>query len=528
MRSLIPVWGVAALCLFSQAWAGAGALHRGLGPEPDSLDIHHAQGLAAIQVLRDLREGLVTFDAAGELVPGVAESWEVSADGLLYRFRLRQDARWSDGRPLTADHFVAAWRRALGSDQPARTASLLRDVAGVVPVMSGDAPSDELGIRAAAADLLEVRLERPVPWFLELMTHPVSFPLHPDAMAPGAPDGGPVNGPFVLNERVPNGHIRLLPNPHYHDTDSVRVRSVTWYPIEDATSELARFRAGELDVTETIPPGRYAWLADRLPEALRIHPYLGSFWLGLNLRQPELQRSADLRRALALAIDRDILVRHVLGAGEQPAYEIVPPSLLPPEGNRPLLGDATQAERSALARELYRRSGAPDGLLLELRYNSSSVHRRMAVAVAAMWKQVLGVNTDLVQEEWRVFVNNRRQGVVTEVFRGGWIADFADPVSFLDLFRSDNELNVTFYRSDEYDRLLAAAAGVDGPERLDRLRAAERRLLQDMPAIPLYHYVSRHLVQPWVSGWQDNVRDVHLSRWLGTANGAPESTATSE
>ncbi|MDX1381240.1 MAG: peptide ABC transporter substrate-binding protein [Xanthomonadales bacterium] len=493
----------------------AAELRRGLGPEPDSLHIHEAQGLSAIQVLRDLREGLVTFDAAGEPVPGTAESWDLSPDGLQYRFRLRADARWSDGTPVVAEDFVRAWRRALNPRSAAHTAALLEPVAGAAALLAGEADPGALGVRAPAPDVLEVELERPTPWFLELLAHPVTFPLHPGAMEAGREDA--VNGVFVLAERVPGGHLRLEPNPHHPDRDTLSLDAVTWYPIEDPGSELSRFRAGELDITETIPAGRHDWLAEHHAHALRVTPYLGSFWLGLNLRRPPLAGKPDLRRALALAIDREILAERVLGAGEVPAYGIVPPAL---SGGRPgamVMAEATQAEREAEARRLYAAAGAPPGLRLELRYNTSAVHRRMAVAVAAMWKQVLGVSTTLVHEEWKVFVNNRRQGAVTQVFRGGWIADFADPVSFLDLFRSDNELNSSFYASEAYDALLRLAAAASGSAREDLLRQAHAQLLEDLPVIPLYHYVSRHLVRPGVHGWVDNVRDIHLSRWMSIA-----------
>ena len=206
----------------------------------------------------------------------------------------------------------------------------------------------------------------------------------------------------------------------------------------------------------------------------------------------------------------------MIGAGETPAYGLVPPGL---EGYSPARMEEasfTQAERESLARRLFRESGvvAKGALRLQLRYNTSSVHRRMAVAVAAMWKQVLGVETELLNEEWKVFVNNRRLGVVTEVFRGGWIADYADPGSFLDLFRGGSEMNFTFFDEPDYDALLEQAARAAGPQRMNTLRQAETMLLREMPAIPLYYYVSRHLVKPEVRGFVDNVRDVHLSRYL--------------
>jgi oligopeptide transport system substrate-binding protein len=236
----------------------------------------------------------------------------------------------------------------------------------------------------------------------------------------------------------------------------------------------------------------------------------------LNLNHPVLGSSRDLRRALALAINRDILAQTVLGAGEVAGWSVVPPDVSGYVPAAMLESGLGQAAREAEAQRLYRRTGLgqSEPLLLELRYNTSAVHRRVAVAVAAMWKQVLGVNTELVNEEWKVFVNNRKMGVVTQVFRGGWIADYADPSSFLELFTGDSALNNTFYRNARFDELLGSANAEVGTARLELLRRAESQLMQDMPVIPLYYYVSRHLVSPAIAGFENNVRDIHLSRYL--------------
>lgn len=507
-RILLP----AILLACQGAWADT--LRRGLGPEPDSLHIHRAQGLSAINLLRDIREGLVTFDADGEPAPGAAQHWAVTDGGLRYVFELRPDGRWSNGDPLVAEDFVRAWRRALDPATPAPMATLLDPVAQAARVRAGDAPPSRLGIAALTEHRLEVTLERPAAWFPEVLAHPVAFPLHPSGI--DDPRNAPVNGAFTIVRAVPHALIRLEPNPGHPARGDLRLAAVEYYPIEDPASELARFRAGELHITETLPPGRLEWLSRNLPEALQIHPYLGSFWLGLNLQRPPLAGDARLRTALSLAIDRDILVRKVLGSGEVPAWSLVPPGLRGYEPQKAPGADLDKRARETLARRLFREAGYGPAkpLRLELRFNTSSQHRRMAVAVAAMWKQVLGIDTELINEEWKVFVNNRRQGVRTQVFRGGWIADYADPGSFLELFASGSELNASFYRNPDYDALLAAAGAQSGGRRLRSLEEAERLLLHDMPAIPLYHYVSRHLVRADVRGFRPNVRDIHLSRYM--------------
>lgn len=502
--------------------AQADTLRRGLGAEPDSMDIHQAQGLPAFQVLRDLGEGLLTYDAAGELAPGAALSWEIEPGGINYRFRLREGAQWSDGQPLTAMDFVRAWQRALAPATQARTGALMTPLRNAAAVMAGSASPESLGVAASTPFELVVTLEAPTPWFLEVLAHPVSFPLPPSttvayqAGEADAPALRPANGAYRLVEWVPNAHIRLSRNERFHAAHSVATGRVDYLPIDDASAELSRFRAGDLDLTETIPAGRFDWIRENLPEALRISPYLGSFWLGINLSKAPLGEDAGLRRALALAIDRDTLVRVVMGAGEVPAWGIIPPGLPGYQAAHSPSRNLDQQAREDQARQLYRRAGfdADRPLRLELRFNTSPTHRRMAVAVAAMWKQVLGVDTELIHEEWKVFVNTRRLGALTEVFRGGWIADYADPTSFLDLFRSGNPLNNTFYANHDYDHLLERAASLSGGQRMQLLQQAETLLIRDMPVIPLYYYVSRHLVSPRVRGYHDNVRDVHLSRYL--------------
>ncbi len=514
-----------ALCLHLPAVALAAnpgeTLRRGLGPEPDSLHIHRAQGLAAVNLLRDVREGLVTFDAQGEPVPGVASSWESLDGGLRYRFTLRPEARWSDGSTVTADDFVRAWKQALTPATAAVNAALLKDLKNAQAILKGEQAPTELGVKAINPGLLEIRLERPVPWLPELLAHPVSYPLHHDDGED--PRTALVNGAYRFSDWLPRSVIKLSANPHFHAAEEVHFKQLEYFPIEEASTELARYRAGELHITETIPAGRFAWLQENLPDDLRISPYLGSFWLGLNMKNPELGRSPELRRALALAIDRATLVRVVLGAGELPAWGIVPPGMMGYQPQSLDMADSSQAEREAEAKRLLQTAGLGFRKpLLELRYNTSGVHRRVAIAVAAMWKQVLGIHTELINEEWKVFVNNRRLGIVTQVFRGGWIADYADPSSFLEQFESHSELNMTFSADPEYDQLMAAAALTTGRgdewERMQKLQQAERRLLEFLPVIPLYHYVSRHLVKPEIESYTDNIRDIHLSRYLRTRN----------
>lgn len=490
------VLSVAALLLAFLSSASAPAdsgpvIHRGLGPSPDTLDIHQAQGLSAFNLLRDLHEGLLTRDAKGRILPGIASAWTVEDEGRRWRFELDPEARWSDGRSIVAADFVRGFERARSPETASPTAGWLDPVEA---------------IRAESERILVIELDRALPWFEELLTLPVTFPW------PG--EGRAVySGPFVLVEQVPGSVFRLQRNERFRQAHTVAPSGLTWHVTEDPSAELARFRAGELHATETVPPGRIDWLREQLGDALRISPYLGSFYLVYNLRQPKFD-DLRVREALSLAIDRSLLTERVLGAGELPAYRLVPPGLAGwPESAGITEEFASRVER---ARALLRQSGhgRSNPLEVELRFNSSLAHRRMAVAVAAMWKQHLGVRTRLINEEWKVFVINRRHGRITEIVRGGWIADWADPANFLDNFHSESPLNYSLLVDPPLDALLERARGESGASRTATLVQAEARLLDRHAIIPLYYYVSRHLVQPDLLGWEDNVMDIHLSRWL--------------
>lgn len=489
-----------ALLTWGSPAAAAGAIHRGLGPSPDTLDIHRAQGLSAFNLLRDLHEGLLTRDADGRPVPGIARGWEVSDDGRTWTFELDPEARWSDGSPITAADFERGFERAVDPATASPTAGWLDPVEAV---------------SALAEYRLRIRLQRAVPWFEELLTLPVTFPW------PG--DGRELfSGAFVLDERVPGARFALRRNRNFREADTVAADAVVWHVTEDPSAELGRFRAGELHITETVPPGRLDWLKRELGDSLRISPYLGSFYLVYNLRRAPLANSPELREALSLAIDREIIVDRVLGTGELPAWRLVPPGLEGWPDQSPPEAHMSRSERIERARKLLSEAGYSEKpLTVELRFNSSLAHRRLSAAVAAMWKQHLGISTRLVNEEWKVFVTNRRHGRITEIVRGGWIADWADPGNFLGNFHSESPLNYAFLRDERLDELLDRAEHARGEARTRILWQAEQTLLDRNAIIPLYYYVSRHLVRPEISGYEDNPMDIHLSRWLRLEPGQP-------
>ena len=496
-------------------------LRRGNGTEPETLDPHRAEGVTAANVLRDLFEGLVTEAPDGTLIPGAAESWTLSDDGLVYTFKLQGNGRWSNGDPVTADDFVYGLRRSADPATLSEYSAILYPIENTAEVVAGTLPPERLGVRAVDAQTLEIRLHAPTPYLLGLLTHASTYPVHRKSVEQhGARFARPgmlvSNGPFRLGEWVVQSHIRLLRNPQYRDDANTTLDEVWYYPVENAEAELNRYRAGELDLTETVPARQIPWLRQNLPDELHIAPYLGSYVFGFNTTQPPFRDAPKLRKALALALDREILTSKISGAGELPAYSWVPPV----SGYTQQLPDWvqwTQAERNAEAQRLYAEAGysASRPLRMQLLYNTESNHRRLAVAMAAMWREVLGVETELLNQEWQVFLQTRRSRLDTQLFRYGWIGDYNDPYTFAEILESKHGLNDMGYSNPRYDALLAAAAREGNPvRRMETLAEAERVMLEDMPIVPLYFYVSKKMVKPWVAGMEANIMDHHHSRHL--------------
>ncbi len=496
-------------------------LERGNGPEPATLDAHRCQEVACGNILRDLYEGLVTEDASGRLIPGMAERWEISTDGRIWTFHLRPGLRWSDGAPLDAAQIVASFRRAFSPETAAPFGEQFAAVLYASDVQAGRRPPSALGIDHPDARTVRIRTTRQV-FLPALLTLPIAYPVSlPEVARHGAQHTRPgtlrSNGAYRLRAWTPQANLVLEKNPNFHSAAQVTIPRVRYHVTEDAAAELQRFVAGDLQITETVAPQSLPKLRARFGEQLRIAPYIGAFWLGLNLDQPPMKDNLRLREALSLAVDRDKLTRYITGFGEAPAYGIVPSGL---PGYTPAQlhwADWTQARREALARQLYRAAGYSEAnpLTLELRYNTSTPHRRMALAVAAMWRDTLGVRVRLRNEEWKVFVQNRKQRVVTQAFRGGWIGDVADARNFLAAFADDGALNWMGYDDPQYrDAFARADAARNDVERNAWLRAAEMRFLHAHAAIPLYFYTSKHLVSPRVEGYAANPLDRHASRWL--------------
>jgi oligopeptide transport system substrate-binding protein len=498
---------------------GVQVLKRGNGSEPLTLDPHRATSASSLNILRDLFEGLVGIGPDGAPVPGVAEEWELSADGLTWQFKLRDNARWSNGEPVTAADFVAGLRRALDPETESAAAGLLAPILNARAVMTRRMEPAELGVEAVDDHTLVIRLAAPTPWLLELLTHPVSSPLYRPAFRKHGVDFAQAgrligNGPFHLTEWHPHKHVTLARNHNYWDRRAVAIDMVIYYPIEDQDAELERYRAGELHWTADVPHHQLGWVQRRMADELVITPRMAVIWVGLNVSRPPFEAQPDLRRALALAVDRELIVRSVTGAGEVPAYSWVPP-IADYEVQSPEWAEWPRRRQLREARRLYEAAGynAQRPLAIELLYPAGLNNRRLAIALGAMWRETLGVQSTLREEPFGEFLISRADLGMTTAFRSGWAADYRDPFSFAGLFDSEMGASDTGWSNAEYDELLQASMQARNPRRrLALLAEAERLLLAEQPIIPLYVDVRRRLVKPFVRGWAPNSMDLHPSR----------------
>jgi len=516
---------VAACLVLGSCGADRGAddssvLHRGLGTDPESLDPQRARSVQAADVLRDIGEGLLSYTRDGQLVAGAAQSWQVSDDSLVYTFTIRPEARWSDGRPLTAENFVVGLQRLVDPAIAAFYASTIADIENAGAIIAGEAAPATLGVAALDERTVQIRLSRPVPYLLSLLTHPSTFPARP---TPANVDSDKrvrtvlSNGAYRLVSWEPGSILRLQRNEHYWNDAATAIDTVYHHVITEETAELNRYRAGELHTTGNVPPENFAATKEKFGDELRVAQYLGIYYFGFNLSRPPFKDNPELRQALSMAIDREVLVERITGRGETPAYSWVPPGTRNYEPPRLSYAELSQEERNTIARGLYERAGynAERPAVIELRYNTSATQQRVALAVQAMWREVLGVEATLINEEFQVLLTNIREAQITEVFRGSWLGDYNDATTFLNLLTGDNPSNVSGYKSKTYDSLMQrAAAQVDMGRRRLFLEEAERVLLADHPVVPLYFYVSKHLVRPEVRGWDDNVLDYHYSQHL--------------
>lgn len=501
------------------------ALDRGINGAPESLDIHRFKSTQAGNVLRDLGEGLTAYTADGKLIPGVAERWKVSADGLIYTFYLRPDSRWSNGDAVVAGHFKVAFQRLVTPATAAASARFLAMIENASAIVAGDMQPGELGVDAPDEHTLQITLETPTPYFLQLLTHPSTFPIH----APSLEQHGDQfsragklvsNGPYRLAEDNVGSTLVLERNPYYWNDDETFFDKVTYHVLAPET-EIMRFRAGDLDVTGNVAEGAFPQMKQDYADQLRVSPALGVYYYGFNLTKPRFRDNLELRKALSMAIDREVLVTKILGRGEAPAYGWVPPGIDNYASQSVSYKDWTQEQRVAEARRLYEEAGYGPGnpVEIELRYNTMGGHEKIALAIQAMWRDALGLEARLVNEELKVMLANIQAMEITEVFRLSWAGDYNDAYTFLQLFEADNPQNLTGYSNPRVNKLLnRAATEVDRVARRSYLEEVERISLEDHPVIPLYFYVTKHMVAADIEGWSPMPLDYHYSRHLSRSD----------
>lgn len=483
-----------------------GTLRRGLGGEPSTLDPGAAADTFSTGILVDLYEGLTTESSTGDVVPGVASSWTMDPSGTEYTFQLRPDAKWSNGKRIAAQDFVTAWRREVDPKTGSPAADDLRLVAHATSILAGKERPEALGVFAPTDSTLVVKLERPAAYFPQILAHPGTYPIYSEATAKThKPDQWISNGAYVLAGWQPNTAIALTANPHYWDRAHVHISRVQYLFKPDEASQYAGYRAGELDLTDTVPANALPTLRKEHSAELIIAPTLTTVYYGINLANKTLA-PVGLRQALAMAIDRKYLVES-LGFGQVGAYGFVAPGTANYTPQSWDWKNVSDADRIATAKRLYAEAGfsAATPLRLRVLFNNNEVIRRTAILIGAMWKEVLGVEVELTSEEYKVFLQSRHDTSRWDVARLAWSADFNDAVNFLDLLRAHSPGNDMSYANLSFDSALDRAANtVDYQQRRVELQQAERLMLNDYPIIPLYFVVSKCLVKPYVHGVQPN------------------------
>ncbi|MHA6267389.1 peptide ABC transporter substrate-binding protein [uncultured Aliiroseovarius sp.] len=490
--------------------------------EHTSVDPQIVEDVSGSEIVRDLFEGLYNQDEKGNLVPGVALSYETNDDKTVYTFALRPEAKWSDGTPVTAGDFVFAWQR-LADPATASEYQWYVEIMGLkngAAVSAGDMPVEELGVKAIDDHTLEVTLEQSLPYFAKTTTHTSTFPAPKWAIEKHGsdwikPENIVVNGAYKLTEHVANERLVRERNEMYWDNDNTIIDKVVSLVINDENVALTRYKAGELDRTE-IPAGQYPSLKETNPDEVTVFPRLCSYYYTINVSDnaPEFLKDVRVRQALSYAINRDIITEKVLQGGQTAAYTFTPAATAGFEVPAVDYSTWSQDERNAKATELMSAAGydKSNPLDITLIYNTSEAHKKVALAVSQMWKQNLGVNVTLENQEWKTFLNTRGEQNY-EVARAGWCGDYNEASTFLDLVQSGSGYNDAKYANEEVDKLLADAKTMDDPQ--PNYTKVEEMIAADMPIIPIYHYAGNYMIQTDLKNWPvENVEQNWYSKNL--------------
>lgn len=486
-------------------------LVRGNGTEVASLDPHKTEGVPESNVIRDLLEGLVNQDANGNVVPGAAESWETT-DNKTFTFHIRKDAKWSNGDPVTAHDFVYSFQRAVDPDTASPYSWYMEytKMKNAKEIIAGEKDKSTLGIKAVDDKTLVVELESAVPYFVMMMGHTTVKPIHKATVEKFGeqwtkPENYVGNGAYSLDKWVVNERLELKRNPQYWDDKNTVLNKVTYLPIENQVAEMNRFLSGEIQITNELPLEHFKRLKKEHPEAVQVQGQLCTYYYGFNTAKAPFD-DVRVRQALSYAIDRDVISDAILGQGQKPAYFLTPEITAGFSPEMPTYGKMTQKERIAEAKKLLEAAGysKSNPLKFTLLYNTSENHKKIATAIQSMWKTALGVDIALENQEWKTFLDTRRQGNF-DATRAGWCGDYNEASSFLTLMLSSNSSNDSKYHNAEYDATLEKAMTSTSEEERQKLYAdAEKLLARDMPIAPIYQYVRSRLVSPTVGGYPSN------------------------
>ncbi|PSU35171.1 ABC transporter substrate-binding protein [Photobacterium lutimaris] len=486
-------------------------LVRGNGTEVASLDPHKTEGVPESHVIRDLLEGLVNQDENGNTVPGVAESWETT-DNRTFTFHLRKDAKWSNGDPVTAHDFVYSFKRAVdpATASPYSWYLEMTTMKNADDIIAGKADKNTLGVSATDDNTLVIELEQAVPYFVKMMGHTTVKPVNRKVVEKFGdnwtkPENFVGNGAYTLDNWVVNERIVLTRSKTYWDNDNTVINKVTFLPIENQVAEMNRFLAGEIDITNELPNEHFRRLEKQHAESVSISGNLCSYYYGFNNQKAPFD-DVRVRKALSYAIDRDIVTKALLGQGQKSGYFLTPEITANFNPVTPEYGQMTQKQRNEKAKSLLEEAGYGPGnpLNFTLLYNTSENHKKIAVAIASMWKKNLDVTANLENQEWKTYLDTRRQGDF-DVTRAGWCGDYNEASSFLSLMQSNNSSNDPRYNSKAYDAIMAKALeSTSDAEREQLYIQAEQLLAEDMPIAPIYQYVKARLVNPLVGGYPAN------------------------
>ncbi|WP_426577442.1 ABC transporter substrate-binding protein [Xenorhabdus stockiae] len=478
------------------------------GVEVVSLDPHVVEGGPETNVIRNLFEGLVTTDLNGETVPGVAEKWE-NEGYQVWTFYLRKDAKWSDGKPVTAQDFVYSWRRLSDPKVGSPYASYLQYtyMLNADAILQGTKSPEQLGVKALDEQRFQVTLSRPVPYLINMLSHTPLKPVRQDVIEKfgikwTSPENFIGNGSYILKEWVINERMVLTRNPHYWNNKESIIEKGILLPIVSGVSDVNRYRSGEVDITnDAIPPELYQKMKQDIPDQLRTVPFLCTFYYEINHKNP-LFKDKRVREAIKLSLDRDIVTEKIMGQGQIPAYGFTPTYIGGGLTVNPEWASWTQEQRNQRARELLKEAGfdASNPLKFSLLYNTSEQNKQQAIAAASMWQKNIGAKVTLQNQEWKTSLQNRHQGNY-DVVRATWCGDYNEPSSFLNYYLSDSSNNTSFYNSEAFDNYLnQALTAKDEKTRKEFYQKAEAQLDADSGTIPVYYRVSTRLIRPTVGG----------------------------